>query len=392
MRCKVPIVRSVGAIKSEAYAAAPISDTTIAAKMARFHIALHSSRRYSPKSHNAVKNTMSNATRNPMPFHNTYGDRSSSAAVTSVLAINIGVSIGNNNSGKSSSRILACAEIDDSAVPAIETPRLPRKNTSTSQGNTLMTDTLYITANTGSSKSSITIRNNVFAASFARKIANGSGTESRSALSVSFVCSRKKHGCSINDAANKNASHSNPDPNRRASSESGSNVKLNSTSTMTTKMTVVVSSSRDRNSVFSSLPNSTVELAIRLTLSVTVTTSKQPRSCTGAAPLRPSLARCQPYALRLSLPASGQHRSHVRTVLRIRNHRPGIEPNSSHRERRYLRLAVQAHQQCASRITHSAQRSGEPRNPLRIEPRRRFIQQQHRRFRQQRPCNRYALP
>src|ERR1700733_13366427 len=264
IRCSVPIVRSGGAMKNEAYAAAPISDTTIAAKMARFHITLHSSRRYSPKSHNAVKNTMSNATRNPTPFHNTYGDRSSSAAVTSVLAINIGVSIGNNNSGKSSPPILPCAEIEDSAVPAIETPRLPRKNTSTSHGNTLVTVTLYITANTGSSNSSVTIRNNVFAASSARKIANESDTDRRSALSVSFVCSRKKHGCNINDAANKNASHNNPEPNPRASSESGSNVKLNNTSTMMTNTIVVVSSSRDRNSVFSSLPSSTVVLAIKL--------------------------------------------------------------------------------------------------------------------------------
>src|SRR5580698_8351316 len=253
-------------MNNEAYAAAPISDTTIAAKMARFHITLHSSRRYSPKSHKAVKNTMSNATRNPMPFHNTYGDRSSSAAVTSVLAIKIGVSIGNSSNGKSNSRIRACAEIDESAVPAIETPSLPRKNTSTSQGNTLMTDTLYITANTGSSNNSITIKNNVFAASFARKIANGSDTDNRNALSVSFVCSRKKHGCSINDAANKNASHNNPDPNRRASSESGSNVKLNNTSTMTTKMTVVVKSSRDRNSVRNSLPSSTPVFESRLIL------------------------------------------------------------------------------------------------------------------------------
>src|SRR5579872_182443 len=143
MRCSVPIVRSVGAMKNEAYAAAPISDTTIAAKMARFHMTLHSSKRYSPKSHKAVKNTMSNATKNPMPFHTTYGDRSSSAAVTSVLAIRIGVSIGNSNSGNSNSRIRACAEIDDNAVPAIETPRLPRKNTSTSQCNTPATCTVH---------------------------------------------------------------------------------------------------------------------------------------------------------------------------------------------------------------------------------------------------------
>src|ERR1700722_118761 len=247
--------------------------------MARFHITLHSSRRYSPKSHNAVKNTMSNATRNPSPFHNTYGDRSSSASVTSVLAIRIGVSIGNSNNGSSSSRIRACAEIDDSAVPAIDTPRLPRKNTSTSQGNTFMTDTLYITANTGSSKSSVTIKNNVFAASFARKIANGSDTESRSALNVSFVCSRKKHGCSINDAANRNASHRSPEPNRRASSDSGSNVKLNSTSTMMTKTTVVVSSSRERNSVFSSLPSNTPVLASRLIRRLPPTPSSSPLRC-----------------------------------------------------------------------------------------------------------------
>src|SRR5882757_5201839 len=251
-------------MKKEAYAAAPISETTIAAKMARFHIALHSSRRYSPKSHNAVKNTMSNATRNPMPFHGTYGVRSSSAAVNSVLAIKIGVSIGNSSSGKRSSRILACAEIDDSAVPAIETPRLPRKNTSTSQCKTPTTGTLYITANTGRSNNSVTSKNNVFAPSFARKIANGSDTDSRSPLNVSFVCSRKKHGCNINDAANKNASHSNPDPNLRASSDSGSNVKLNSTSTMMMNTTVVVSSSRERNSVLSSLPSSTPVLASRL--------------------------------------------------------------------------------------------------------------------------------
>src|ERR1700753_1695270 len=116
-------------MNKEAYADAHSSETTIAAKKARFHMALHSSKRYSPKSHNAVKNTMSNATRKPMPFHKTYGERSSSAAVTSVLAIKIGVSIGNSNNGRSSSRIRACAEIDESAVPAIETPKLPRKNT-----------------------------------------------------------------------------------------------------------------------------------------------------------------------------------------------------------------------------------------------------------------------
>src|SRR6202451_3286528 len=324
-------------MKNEAYAAAPISDTTIAAKMARFHITLHSSRRYSPKSHNAVKNTMSNATRNPMPFHSTYGDRSSSAAVTSVLAIKIGVSIGNNNNGNSSSRILACAEIDDSAVPAIETPRLPRKNTSTSQGNTPKTVTLYITANTGSSNSSITIKNNVFAASFAKKIANGSDTDSRNALSVSFVCSRKKHGCSINDAANKNASHNNPDPNRRASSESGSNVKLNSTSTMMTKMIVVVSSSRDRNSVFSSLPSSTPVFASRLIrpLSRVLNSSTRLRLCRR----QPRRRRAESHAL----PAPKSPTHHANSSGACNPHRAFRTPSASATQSRASRAPSPAH-------------------------------------------------
>src|SRR6266436_1848718 len=254
------MVRSVGAMKKEAYAAAPTSDRTTAPTSPRFHMTPHSSKRYSPKSHNAVKKTTSNATRNPTPFHCRYGERSSSPDVTSVLAIKMGVNNGSSSKGKSSSRIRACAEIADSAVPAIETPRLPRKNTSTSQGSTRKTGTLYITAKTGSSKSSVSRRNRVLATSFARKIAKGSETERRNALSVSLFCSRRKHDCNIKDAAKRNASQRRPAPNLRDSSEVGSKEKLKSTMTIRTKTVVVVRSSRERNSVRSSLPSRTVVL------------------------------------------------------------------------------------------------------------------------------------
>src|SRR5229473_3004989 len=188
------------------------------------------------------------------------GELSKRPAVTSVLATRMGVRSGSRSSGKRSSRIRACAEMAERAVPAIETPRLPRKNTSTSEGSTRKTGTLYITANTGSSKSSVSRRNKVLATSFARKIAKGSETASRNALSVSLFCSRRKHGCSIKDAAKRNASQRRPAPNRRASSEVGRKEKLKSTSTIKTKTVVVVSNSRERNSVRNSLPSSTAVL------------------------------------------------------------------------------------------------------------------------------------
>src|SRR5260370_35932385 len=113
---------------------------------------------------------------------------------------------------------------------------------------------MYITAKTGSSKSSVRRRNRVLAASFARKIAKGSETERRSALSVSLPCSRRKHGCNIKDAAKRNASQRRPAPNRRDSSEVGSKEELKSTLTLRTQPAVVVSSARERNSVRSSSP------------------------------------------------------------------------------------------------------------------------------------------
>src|SRR5882762_456454 len=224
----------------------------------------YSSNRYSPKSHTAVKKITSNAIRKASQSHRSMGFSANSAAVASVLAISSGVSNGNSSSGSNNSRIRACAEIADSVVPVTESPKLPRNSTNASCGTTPSSGTLYSTAKIGSSSSSVINRNNVLAHSLDRKIANGSDTERRNALSVSLVCSRKNPGCSISDAAKRNAIHSNPGPNRRDSSRVGSNVKLNSTTTIKIKTTVVVSSSRERNSVRSSLPSSTEVLENRL--------------------------------------------------------------------------------------------------------------------------------
>src|SRR5690242_451279 len=89
----------------------------------------HSSRRYSPKSHSAVKKTRSNTARKPTPFHCTKGARSKRPFVTSMLAASTGVRSGSISNGNNSSRMRACAEIAESAVPTIEMPRLPRKST-----------------------------------------------------------------------------------------------------------------------------------------------------------------------------------------------------------------------------------------------------------------------
>src|SRR6266567_8391933 len=254
------MVRSSGAIKKEAYAAAITSKTAAAQSTTRFAIPAYSSSKYSPKSHSAVKNTTSNTARKPIPFHCITGSADISPTVTSVLATRIGASNGSRSSGSSSSRIRACAEIAASAVPAVEIPRLPRKNVNKIPSNCPRKFTLKSTANTGSIKSSVSSRNKVFAAILARKIANGSFTASRSALKVSFACSRRKQGCNINDAANRNASHSSPGPKRCDSFVVGSNVKLNSTTTISTNTIVVLSSSRERNSVRTSLPRSAAAL------------------------------------------------------------------------------------------------------------------------------------
>src|SRR6267378_4809016 len=225
---------------------------------------IYSSNRYSPKSHTAVKKITSNAIRKASQSQRSAGFSANSAAVASVLAISSGVSNGNSSRGSSNSRIRAWAEIADSVVPVTESPKLPRNSTNASCGTTPSSGTLYSTAKIGSSSSSVINRKSVLAHSLDRKIANGSETERRNALRVSLVCSRKNPGCSISDAANRNAIHSNPGPNRRDSSRVGSNVKLNSTTTIKIKTTVVVNSSRERNSVRSSLPSSTEVLENKL--------------------------------------------------------------------------------------------------------------------------------
>ena len=79
----------------------------------------------------------------------------------------------------------------------------------------------------------------MLAPTFARKIANGSLTARRKELSVSLLCSRRKHGCNIRDAAKRNASQSNPGPNLRDFAVVGSKVKLNNTTTIRMKTIVV---------------------------------------------------------------------------------------------------------------------------------------------------------
>src|SRR5580704_9201297 len=111
---------------------------------------------------------------------------------------------------------------------------------------------------------SVSSRKSVLAMSFARKMANGSLTASRRELSVSLVCSRRKHGCNMSEAAKRMANQSRPGPKARDSSAVGLMAKLNMMRTTTMKTAVVVRSSRERNSVRSSLPNSAPVLESRL--------------------------------------------------------------------------------------------------------------------------------
>src|SRR5580704_3229308 len=95
-------------------------------------------------------------------------------------------------------------------------------------------------------------------------MAKGSEMAKRRELSVSLFCSRRKQGCSIRDAAKRNASQSRPPPKRRDSAVVGSKVKLKRTTTIKMNTIVVVRSSRERNSVRSSLPSRTEVLESRL--------------------------------------------------------------------------------------------------------------------------------
>ncbi len=174
-------------------------------------------------------------------------------AVASVLATRTGARTGSSNSGRSSSRRRACAATAENTVPVVASPTVPSASTRTSGPRTGRIAMLYNTANTGSRINSTRSRNRKLAAIFPARMLNGSIGARRRAASVSLVCSRRKEGCNISDPAKRNASHSNPGPKRRDSDDVGLNVKLNNTMTIRTNTTVVPSSSRDLNSVRSSL-------------------------------------------------------------------------------------------------------------------------------------------
>src|SRR5438105_6503156 len=220
---------------------------------------------------------------------------------------------------------------------------------------------LYKIAKIGSSSNSVNSRNKVFAASLAKNIANGSLTDSRSALSVSLFISRKKQGCSISEEANKNASHSSPGPKRLDSPAVGSNVKLDSTITIRMNTIVVVSSSRERNSVRSSLPSSAVVLESTLIDVVSGRVGKF------------------------------QDRRETRASPRVRHHRTGVQANTPRRQRRNLGFAMQAHQHGAPGIAQSSQSLHQPCGSLHIQPGGRLVQQPHRWFAQHRPRDRDPL-
>src|SRR5947209_17475569 len=96
----------------------------------RFHPCLfHSSSKYSPKSHVAVKKTTSKATKKASQVRGSSGGSASSPEVASALAIRTGVSTGNRSSGSSSSRMRACEATAENTVPTVVNPSVPRIST-----------------------------------------------------------------------------------------------------------------------------------------------------------------------------------------------------------------------------------------------------------------------
>src|SRR5258707_1889144 len=230
----------------------------------RIRLPSHSSNRYSPKSHAAVKNTTSNEVKNVSHTgDNSEGSRRS-PAVASVLAIKTGARTGSSNSGRSSSRRRACAATAENTVPVVAMPMVPSARTRTSGARIGKIAMLYKTANTGSKINSTRSRNKKFAAIFPAKMLNGSIGARRSAARVSLVCSRRKDGCSMSEPAKRNASHRSPGPKRRDSEDVGLNVKLKRTMTIRTNTMVVTSSSRERNSLRSALARMVAVACTRL--------------------------------------------------------------------------------------------------------------------------------
>src|SRR5690348_2939590 len=86
-----------------------------------------------------------------------------------------------------------------------------------------------------------------------------------------------------------------------------------------------------------------------------------------------------------------QNRAGLRARARVRRDSSRFESHRARRQRRNLGFPMHAHQDRASRVAHPPQRLREPGNALRVEPRGRLVEQQHRRIVQQRSGNRHAL-
>src|ERR1700739_4644204 len=190
-------------------------------------------------------------------------------------------------------------------------------------------------AKSGSMRISVSRRKRVLAISLARKMEKGSLTARRRELSVSLVCSRRKQGWSMREAAKRIASQRRPGPNSRDSSAVGLMAKLKRISTTRMKTTVGVRSSRERTSVRSSLPRSVAVLERRLMRS-----SGAPKS------------------------EDGVERS---TGFGIGNDGARVELNGARGQGGDFRFAVQAHNHGATGAVDFAKSFGEPGNADGVE-------------------------
>src|SRR5689334_15464887 len=120
------------------------------------------------------------------------------------------------------------------------------------------------------------------------------------------------------------------------------------------KTTVVVRSSRERNSVRSSLPNKTEVLLSRLMESI---------AASSLAAASPGASRSIPLSIR-----ERQHGAKIGAALSIRAHHSSVEANRAGSERRNLRLAVQAHDNGATGIAQPAQSFRKPAYAFGVEP------------------------
>src|SRR5579862_634614 len=89
----------------------------------------HSSSRYSPKSHVTVKKMMSNAASRTVHVGDRNPGSSSKPEVASALAMSAGASSGSSSRGSNSSRMRACDEMAENAVPTVARASVPRTRT-----------------------------------------------------------------------------------------------------------------------------------------------------------------------------------------------------------------------------------------------------------------------